>query len=256
MSRVLITPALPYANGPFHLGHLLEHVQVNIYTRARKMAGDEVLNVCGSDCHGTPIELNAQKAGTTPEAFVEIWRAQHAQALKNFLIEYDGGFGTTHTDENKKHAERIYESLKAKGHVSVRDVEQLFDPEAKRFLSDRMVRGTCPKCDSEDQYGDSCEVCGSTYSPTELKDPKSDISGATPVLKSSEHHFVDLGAYSDFLKDYTHAPGRVPVGVRNYLSRWFDDGLKDWDISRDGPYFGFKIPGTEDKYFYVWLDTL
>ncbi len=255
MAKYLVTPALPYANGPIHLGHLVEHVQVSIYVRALRMAGEDVLCVCGADSHGTPIELNAMKAGKEPEQYAADWQKSHAATFDKFFIEFDGGYGSTHTPLNKKHAERIYGALEQAGYVTRRDVEQLFDPEAGRFLPDRMVRGTCPKCGTPDQYGDSCESCNSTYSPTDLKDPKSVISGATPVMKSSEHYFVSLGKFTKLLQDFTSSDGRVPAGIKNYLDRWFADGLQDWDISRDGPYFGFPIPGADDKYFYVWLDA-
>ena len=253
--KYLVTPALPYANGAIHLGHLVEHVQVNVFVRALRMAGDDVLYVCGSDCHGTPIELNAAKAGKSPETFVKEWQAAHEKSLIGFGVEFDGGFGTTHTPENEKHAGLIYEAAKAEDHIFVKEVEQLFDPEAGRFLPDRMVMGTCPKCKSEDQYGDQCEACGATYNPTDLIDPRSAISGATPVLKKSNHYFFKLSDYQERLEAWTKREGAVQKDVQHYLSRWFEDGLREWDISRDGPYFGFKIPGEDDKYFYVWLDA-
>lgn len=253
--RYLVTPALPYANGPIHIGHLVEHVQVDVFVRALRMAGEEVLFVCGADAHGTPIELNAAKEGVTPEVFSNRWHDAHEKSFKHFGIQFDSGYGTTHTPENEKHAGKIFEALKSRGDVEVRSVEQLYDPEAKRFLPDRMVRGTCPKCDAEDQYGDSCEACGATYSPSELKEPKSAISGATPVLKSSDHYFVKLGRYQDMLETFTQKSGAVPAEIAQYISRWLEGGLKDWDVSRDGPYFGFKIPGEDDKYFYVWMDA-
>jgi methionyl-tRNA synthetase len=254
-SKYLVTPALPYANGSIHLGHLVEHIQVNVFVRALRMAGCDVLYVCGADSHGTPIELSAQKAGIAPEEYTRRCQASHAATFARFFVDFDGGYGTTHTPENEVHAGRIYGALKDKGHIKRRTVDLLFDPEAKRFLPDRMVRGTCPKCKAEDQYGDSCEVCGSTYSPQDLIEPKSVISGATPVMKASEHVFVDLASFTDTLKAWTSREGRVPDEVQNYLARWFNDGLKDWDITRDGPYFGFAIPGETDKYFYVWLDA-
>ena len=255
MSKYLVTPALPYANGAAHLGHLVEQIQVNIFVRALRMAGEDVLCVCGADSHGTPIELAARKEGVDPEAYAARVRASHAASFSKYGVAFDGGYGTTHTPENRKHAERHYAALKAAGHVDVRDVEQLYDPEAQRFLPDRFVKGTCPKCGAADQYGDSCEACGSTYRPTELIDPRSVISGATPVLKSSAHHFFRLGAYADRLKAYLARPGVLGVDMQNFLEKWFADGLKDWDISRDGPYFGFEIPGAPGKYFYVWLDA-
>lgn len=253
--RYLVTPALPYANGPIHIGHLVEHVQVDVFVRALRMAGEDVLFVCGADAHGTPIELNAAKEGVTPEVFAQRWHDAHEKSFETFGVRFDSGYGTTHTPENEKHAGKIFEALQARGDVEVRSVEQLFDPEAKRFLPDRMVRGTCPKCGAEDQYGDSCEVCGATYNPSDLKEPKSAISGATPVLKSSDHYFVKLGRYQEMLEDFTQKSGAVPSEIAQYISTWLEGGLKDWDVSRDGPYFGFKIPGEEDKYFYVWMDA-
>ena len=190
--RYLVTPALPYANGAIHLGHMVEHVQVNIFVRALRMAGEDVLYVCGADSHGTPIELNAKKAGLEPEQFVAKWHASHESSFARFGVEFDGGYGTTHTPENEKHAGMIYQAAKDSGHIFVKEVEQLFDPDAGRFLPDRMVRGTCPKCDAEDQYGDACEECGATYNPTDLKSPRSAISGAEPVLRSSSHYFFKL----------------------------------------------------------------
>lgn len=252
---ILVTPALPYANGAPHLGHLVENIQVNVFTRALRMAGEDVLYVCGADSHGTPIELKAAEAGVSPEEFTEKHRAVFESVFARYMIEFDEGLGTTHTPLGQEHAERIYRSLQDGGYLVKRNIEQLFDPEAKRFLADRMVKGSCPKCHSEDQYGDSCESCGSTYRPTELSNPKSVISGATPELRSSEHIFVNLGAFTDRLQEWTKTPGVVNEDVQNYLKRWYDEGLKDWDISRDAPYHGFPIPGETDKYFYVWLDA-
>lgn len=253
--KYLVTPALPYANGALHLGHLVEHIQVNVFVRALKMAGDDVLCVCGADSHGTAIEIKATEAGISPEAFIQNWQTSHEKSLQQFDISFDNGYGTTHTDENKYHAERIFLRLQEKGHIAVREIEQLYDPVSNRFLPDRYVRGTCPKCNTPDQYGDSCNNCGTTYQPTDLKDPKSTISGATPVLRPSKNYFFTLGAYEAILKEWTSAYGVIPEDIKNYLDRWFSDGLKDWDISRNGPYFGFKIPGEDDKYFYVWLDA-
>jgi len=255
MAKYLVTPALPYLNGAPHLGHLVEAIQVNVFVRALRMAGEDVLYVCGGDCHGTPVELAAQKAGVSPVAFSEKAQKLFGDAFARFHIEYDGGFGTTHTPTNEKWAGAIFQKLKDAGHIVVRDIEQLFDPELKRFLPDRMVKGTCPKCGAEDQYGDSCEKCGSVYRPTELRNPRSALSGATPILKTSKHYFFELNHYTEQLKTWTQTPGVLHEDVRSFLSGWFSEGLKDWDISRDGPYFGFKIPGEDDKYFYVWLDA-
>jgi methionyl-tRNA synthetase len=255
MTRYLVTPALPYANGAAHLGHLVEHIQVNIFVRALRMAGEDVLYVCGADSHGTPIELKAKEAGVSPVEFAAQWQKAHEESFRRFGVEFDGGYGTTHTPENEAHAGRIFKALKEAGHIDRRDVEQLYDPEAGRFLADRMVKGTCPSCDAEDQYGDSCEVCSTHYKATELKDPKSAITGAVPELKKSEHLFVKLGAYGDKLHQWTSQPHVVNEDIHNYLNTWMEDGLKDWDISRDAPYHGFPIPDEEGKYFYVWLDA-
>jgi methionyl-tRNA synthetase len=253
----LVTPALPYANGPIHIGHLVEHIQVNIFVRALRMAGEDVLYVCGADSHGTPIELKALDAGMAPEAYAGHWQKKHEKTFTSFGVDFDGGYGTTHTDENKAHAQRIFLALKEKGHVSEREVEQLFDEKAGRFLADRMIKGTCPRCRTPDQYGDSCEApgCGAKYEPTDLKDAKSVISGATPVMRKSTHVFVKLGDFTDRLKEWTENDGAVNDYVKSYLKQWFDEGLKDWDISRDAPYHGFEIPGYDNKYFYVWLDA-
>lgn len=255
MAKYLVTPALPYLNGAPHLGHLVEAIQVNVFVRALRMAGEDVLYVCGGDCHGTPVEIAAKKAGLSPVEFSERAQKNFGEAFKRYHIEYDGGFGTTHTKENEKWSQTIYQHLKDAGHIVVRDVEQLFDPELKRFLSDRMVKGTCPKCGSDDQYGDSCEKCGSVYKPTDLKNPRSALSGATPILKSSKHYFFELNHYAEKLKEWTESSGVLHSDMQHSLAKWFSEGLKDWDISRDGPYFGFKIPGEEEKYFYVWLDA-
>ena len=255
MTRYLVTPALPYANGPIHIGHMVEHIQVNVYVRALRMAGHEVLSICGADSHGTPIELNAMKSGKKPAAFAAEWQQSHAESLEKFSITYDNGYGSTHTPQNEKHAQTIFAALKEAGHINTKKVAQFFDPQEKRFLPDRMVKGQCPKCEALDQYGDCCEVCGATYRPVELKDPKSAISGVTPIMKESLHYFFDLGAYAERLKTYLSKNEVINPDTRHYLDRWFEDGLRDWDISRDGPYFGFKIPGEEDKYFYVWLDA-
>lgn len=253
--KYLVTPALPYVNGPLHLGHLLEHIQVNTFVRALRMDNADVLYICGADSHGTPIEMNARKAGISPVEFAASWQEKFAQSFKDFGIEFDGGFGTTHTKENEAHATKIFAALKEKGVITTREIEQLFDPELKRFLPDRMVRGICPKCKAADQYGDSCEACGSTYRPTELIEPKSALSGAVPILKSSVHYFVSLAHFTDSLKDWLAKPGVLHDDIRAFLNHWFSEGLKDWDISRDGPYHGFLIPGETDKYFYVWLDA-
>jgi methionyl-tRNA synthetase len=255
MSRVLVTPALPYANGDAHLGHLVEHLQVNTYVRALRMAGDDVLYVCGIDSHGAGIEIAAKKAGLSPEIYTEDVRRRQQASFARFLVEFDGGYGTTHTSSNERHAGRIWQALKDAGHITTKEVEQLKDPADGRFLADRFVKGTCPKCGAVDQYGDSCEACGSTYRATDLKDPISVVSGRTPTLGSSVHYMVTLGAYAERLKAYLSNPDVLHPSLKNFLDAWFTDGLKDWDVSRDGPYFGFPIPGEANKYFYVWLDA-
>ncbi len=255
MSRVLVTPALPYANGDAHLGHLVEHLQVNTYVRALRMAGDDVLYVCGIDAHGAGIEIAAKKAGVAPEVYTEQIRRRQEATFERFQVVFDGGYGTTHTSENEAHAVRIWETLKAAGHTTTKEVEQLQDPADGRFLADRFVIGTCPKCGAEKQYGDACDVCGSTYRATELVNPTSAVSGQTPTLGKSVHYMVTLGAYAEQLKTYLATEGVLHPTLQNFLQRWFDEGLKDWDVSRDGPYFGFKIPGEDNKYFYVWLDA-
>ncbi|MBM4281982.1 MAG: methionine--tRNA ligase [Deltaproteobacteria bacterium] len=254
-ARVLVTPALPYANGAIHLGHLVEHIQVNTYVRALRMAGDDVLYVCGADSHGAPIEIAAKKQQVAPEVYVEQVRAQQEATFARFHVAFDGGYGSTHTPENERHAGRFYAALKAAGHVVTKEVEQLQDPTDGRFLADRFVKGTCPRCGAADQYGDACENCNTTYRPTDLVKPYSVITGATPVLGKSTHYMLTLGAYGERLQSYLGDATVLHPSLRNFLDKWFADGLKDWDISRDGPYFGFKIPGEDNKYFYVWLDA-
>lgn len=253
--KYLVTPALPYANGPCHLGHLVEHIQVNIFVRALKMAERDVLYICGADSHGTPIEMNAQKANIPPFEFAQKWQKSFDESFRKFFIEFDGGFQTTHSSENEAHAGKIFDYLKKANAIEKTSIEQLFDPKLKRFLPDRMVKGTCPFCKAKDQYGDSCESCGKTYNPTELIDPTSALSGSKPVLEKSEHYFVKLSKFDQKLKDWLSQNNIVSDEVKKFLDKWFLDGLKDWDISRDGPYFGFLIPGESNKYFYVWLDA-
>lgn len=253
--KYLVTPALPYANGPIHLGHLVEHVQVNIFIRALRMAQKDVLYVCGADSHGTPIETNALKHAINPADFARKWQKRHESTFKSFDIEFDGGYGSTHSHENELHAHKIFHALKQQGYINQREIEQLFDPELKRFLPDRMVRGICPKCQAKDQYGDACESCGRTYHPTDLINPRSALSGATPVLKKSVHYFVSLAKFEAQLKDWTKNKETIHEDTQAFLGHWYAEGLKDWDISRDGPYFGFLIPGEDNKYFYVWLDA-
>ena len=251
--KILVTSALPYANGSIHLGHLLEHIQTDIWTRFQRMRGHQCYSVCADDAHGTPVMLKAQELGITPEQMVAQTRAEHHQDLQDFLIDYDNYY-VTHSDENRELCELIYNRLDAKGYIVKRTISQLFDPEKNMFLPDRFVKGTCPKCGAEDQNGDSCDVCSATYDPTEMKNPRSVISGATPVLKDSEHLFFDLPQFSDMLKDWMQS-GAIQAEMANKLKEWFEDGLQQWDISRDAPYFGFEIPGSPGKYFYVWLDA-
>jgi len=250
----LVTQALPYANGDIHLGHLLEAVQSDVFVRFQKQAGNTALFVCADDTHGTPIELAAIKRGVTPrELIAETWH-HHVRDYASFGIGFDI-FYTTDSDENRRYAEFIYRKLREQGLVVEREIEQYFDEREQRFLPDRFVKGTCPRCGAEDQYGDVCEACGATYNPTELTSPKSALSGTTPVLKKSTHFFVQLSKCEQFLRDYLGGTGVLEQEMRNFVGRWIEDGLEDWCISRDGPYFGFKIPDTENKYFYVWLDA-
>ena len=251
--KILVTCALPYANGSIHLGHLLEHIQTDIWVRFQRMRGHETYFVCADDAHGTPIMLKAQELGVTPEAMIAGIREEHMADFKDFHISFDH-YHSTHSDENKAFAEEIYNKLHAGGHIKTRTISQLYDPEKGMFLPDRFVKGTCPKCKSEDENGDSCDNCGATYSPTEVINPRSVVSGATPVLKDSEHYFFDLPAFENMLKDWTTG-GSLQEEMANKLSEWFDSGLKQWDISRDAPYFGFEIPNAPGKFFYVWLDA-
>ncbi|MBL7481706.1 methionine--tRNA ligase [Legionella bononiensis] len=250
---MLVTSALPYANGHLHLGHLVEHIQTDIWVRTHKMLGVQCISVCGDDAHGTPIMLKAEQMGITPEELTAQIKLSHERDFKAFAIDYDC-YHTTHSPENQILASAIYEQLQAGGDIIKKTIRQAFDPEKKMFLPDRYVKGTCPKCGALDQYGDNCEVCGATYSPTDLIDAVSAISGAKPIEKDSEHYFFDLPKYETLLKNWT-ANGHLQTEVANKLEEWFAAGLKQWDISRDAPYFGFPIPGTKDKYFYVWLDA-
>lgn len=251
---LLVTNALPYANGPIHLGHMLEHIQSDIFVRFNRAIGNKVFYVCGDDCHGTPVMIKAGQMGITPEQMIEITSKDHAEDLKGFLVNYDNYY-RTHSKENHEISSHMYEKAKENGYIKTETISQLYDPEKNMFLPDRFVKGTCPKCGAKDQYGDNCEVCGATYSPTELKDAYSVVSGAKPVLKESLHYFFDLPKAKDFLHDYIKNSGVIQTEMANKLEEWFTQGLKPWDISRDSPYFGFKIPGTEDKYFYVWMDA-
>ena len=250
---LFVTCALPYANGSIHLGHILEHIQADIYVRFQRMLGRKVYFVCADDQHGSPIMLKAQKLGKTPEEMIAEVEKEHRADFAGFNITYDNYY-RTNSPENQEICTCMFNKLKEKGYIKSRTISQLFDPEKNMFLPDRFVKGTCPKCGAADQYGDNCEVCGATYSPTELKDAYSAISGAKPVLKDSEHFFFDLPQFEEFLKIWTKS-GALQSEMSNKLQEWFEQGLQQWDISRDAPYFGFKIPGTDDKYFYVWLDA-
>lgn len=251
--KILVTSALPYANGSIHLGHLLEHIQTNIWTRFQKMCGHTCYSVCADDAHGTPVMLKAQELGITPEEMVTRTRAEHHQDLLDFDIDYDNYY-VTHSDENKQLSEQIYNRLNAAGYISKKTINQLYDPEKGMFLPDRFVKGDCPKCGAEDQNGDSCDVCAATYSPTELNNPRSVVSGAEPILKDSEHYFFDLPKFEGMLKEWIQS-GAIQLEMANKLQEWFEQGLQQWDISRDAPYFGFEIPNAPGKYFYVWVDA-
>ena len=257
--KILVTSALPYANGSIHLGHMVEHIQTDIWVRFQKLRGHECYYCCADDTHGTPIMLAAEKQGITPEEMIEKTHAEHLADFTGFGIGYDNYY-STHSPENKKFSEQIYLALKANGKIVGKTINQLFDPEKQMFLPDRFVKGECPKCHAQDQYGDNCEVCGTTYSPTELIKPYSAVSGATPVMKQTEHFFFKLSDCADYLKQWTagETNGRAHLQPEalNKMNEWLKDGeLSDWDISRDAPYFGFQIPDEPDKYFYVWLDA-
>ena len=251
--KILVTSALPYANGPIHIGHLLEYIQTDIWVRFQKMRGHVCHYVCADDTHGTPVMLKAEELGMSPEAWIEKSKAEHERDFAEFMVDFDN-FHSTHSEENKQITELIYNRLKEAGHISRRTISQLYDPEREMFLPDRFVKGTCPVCKTEDQYGDNCDNCSATYSPTELINPKSAVSGAEPILKDSEHFFFKLQDFEGMLKNWTRN-GHVQEQIANKLDEWFEAGLKEWDISRDAPYFGFEIPGEPGKYFYVWLDA-
>ncbi|MDP5134813.1 methionine--tRNA ligase [Rheinheimera baltica] len=251
--KILVTSALPYANGPIHLGHLLEYIQTDIWARFQKARGHECYYVCADDAHGTPIMLKAQERGITPEQMIAQTNIEHQADFAGFAVSFDN-YHSTHSDENREFANLIYTKLNDAGYIKRKTISQLFDPEKQMFLPDRFVKGDCPKCGALDQNGDSCDVCGATYSPTEVKNARSVVSGATPVLKDSEHYFFDLPAFSQMLQDWTRS-GSLQEEMANKLQEWFKDGLQMWDISRDAPYFGFEIPGAPGKFFYVWLDA-
>ena len=251
--KILVTSALPYANGPIHLGHLVEYVQTDIWVRFQKMRGHRCHYVCADDTHGTPIMLRAEKDGTSPEELIARVHGEHLRDFTGFHIEFDNYY-STHSEETRRFASTIYTRLKARGLIESRAIEQYYDPVKEMFLPDRFIKGECPKCHAKDQYGDSCEACGATYSPTDLINPFSAVSGAVPVRKESVHYFFKLGECADFLKDWTRA-GHLQEEAANKLDEWLQGGLSDWDISRDAPYFGFEIPDAPGKFFYVWLDA-
>ncbi|TNH06478.1 methionine--tRNA ligase [Testudinibacter sp. TR-2022] len=251
--KILVTCALPYANGPIHLGHLLEHIQADIWVRFQRMRGHEIHFVCADDAHGTPIMLKADQMGITPEALIAQVKSEHCADFDGFNISFDN-YHSTHSEENRTLSQAIYTKLKSNGFIKSRTISQLYDPEKGMFLPDRFVKGTCPKCKAEDQYGDNCEVCSATYSPTELINPGSVVSGATPVMKESEHFFFDLPSFEAMLKSWIRS-GSLQQEVANKMQEWFEAGLQQWDITRDAPYFGFEIPDAPGKYFYVWLDA-
>lgn len=251
--RILVTSALPYANGAIHLGHLVEYIQTDIWVRFQRMQGHEVHYVGADDTHGTPVMLRAQSEGIQPEELIARVGKEHKRDFDDFLVSFDN-YHSTHSDETRALAGEIYRRLDKKGLITRRSVEQFYDPVREMFLPDRFIKGECPKCGARDQYGDSCEVCGATYNPTDLKNPYSTVSGAAPVRKSSEHHFFKLGDCTEFLKQWTRS-GTLQAEAANKMAEWFAAGLNDWDISRDAPYFGFEIPGAPGKYFYVWLDA-
>ncbi len=251
--KILVTSALPYANGSIHLGHLVEYIQTDIWVRFQKLRGHDCTYVCADDAHGTAIMLKAEQLGLTPEQQIANVKAEHERDFADFFVNFDN-FHSTHSEENREYSELIYGRLKENGHIASRKITQAYDPEKELFLADRYIKGSCPKCKAEDQYGDNCEACGATYSPSELINPKSMISGATPIDKESEHFFFQLSEFDGFLKEWTRS-GTLQPEVANKLAEWLDAGLQDWDISRDAPYFGFEIPGETGKYFYVWLDA-
>ncbi|OCG63623.1 methionine--tRNA ligase [Gilliamella sp. GillExp13] len=251
--KILVTCALPYANGAIHLGHMLEHIQADVWVRYQRMRGNEIYFICADDAHGTPIMLKAQQLGITPEQMISEVKTEHQRDFSGFNISYDN-YHSTHSPENREISEQIYKRLKANGYIKTKVISQLFDPEKQMFLPDRFVKGTCPRCKAPDQYGDNCEVCGATYNPIDLINPQSVVSGATPVMKDSEHFFFDLPAFSNMLQEWIRS-GTLQDQVANKMQEWFESGLQPWDISRDAPYFGFEIPDAPGKYFYVWLDA-
>ncbi len=251
--NILVTSALPYANGPIHLGHLVEYIQTDIWARFQRLRGNTCYYVCADDAHGTPIMLRAQQDGISPEQLIAAMQKEHEADFADFLIDFDNYY-STHSDENREFANSIYLTLRDKGHIRTQTIKQAYDPEAKMFLPDRFIKGNCPKCGADDQYGDNCEVCGATYDPTELKNPISAVSGTTPIEKDSEQYFFKVSDFTKMLQQWLKE-GHVQAEVANKLEEWFEEGLRDWDISRNAPYWGFEIPDAPGKYFYVWMDA-
>ncbi len=251
--KILVTSALPYANGPIHLGHLVEYIQTDIWSRFQKQCGHDCYFICADDTHGTPIMLKAANLGITPEQLIEQMSIEHQRDFTDFGIKFDH-YHSTHSIENRHFSELIYQRLVNAGHISQREITQAFDPLKQMFLPDRFIKGDCPKCHAVDQYGDGCEICGATYSPTELKNPRSAISGEIPIDKQSVHYFFELNHFKAFLQQWTQA-GHLQIEMGRKLNEWLSAGLQAWDISRDAPYFGFEIPNANGKYFYVWLDA-
>ncbi len=251
--KILVTSALPYANGPIHIGHLVEYIQTDIWVRFQKMRGHQCLYVCADDAHGTPIMLRARQEGIEPEALIARVAEEHQADFAEFRVGFDN-YHSTHSEENRFYSNTIYERNRDGGHIAKRMITQAYDPVEQMFLPDRFIKGTCPKCGAEDQYGDNCEVCGASYSPAELKNPVSAVSGAVPEERESDHYFFKLADFEQMLKDWTRG-GHVQAEVANKLDEWFESGLQEWDISRDAPYFGFEIPDHPGKFFYVWLDA-
>lgn len=252
--KILITTALIYANGPLHLGHLVEYIQADIWSRFQNLQGNDCLYICGSDAHGTPIMIGAEKLGLTPTALVAKIHAEQRKDFHDFFVHFDHFTATTHAPNNQALVNLVYQRLQEKGDISTQTIAQAYDPVKNMFLPDRYVKGQCPRCGAKDQYGDNCEVCGITYTPTELINPISTLSGATPIQKESVHYFFNLGNYTQQLQEWTRS-GKLQPQVANKLAEWFETGLQSWDISRDAPYFGFEIPDAPGKYFYVWMDA-
>ncbi|MFH0977683.1 MAG: methionine--tRNA ligase [Candidatus Woesearchaeota archaeon] len=254
MTKILVTSALPYANGSIHVGHLLEYIETDIFVRFLKLKGEDVIYCCADDAHGTPIQVNAEKLGITPKELIDKSFEEHVRDFKRYLIDFDSYY-TTDSPENKMYSDLIFSKLKEKGLIIKKTIDQMYCPKCKRFLPDRFIKGKCPKCGAEEQYGDVCEKCGSVLKTTELINPKCAVCGTTPVKKKSEHYFFQLSKCEKKISKWIEENKNLQEEVKNYVRKWISDGLEDWDISRDGPYFGFKIPGETDKYYYVWLDA-